>query len=157
MIIFHTLKYKNFLSCGNSWTEVQLDKSKTTLVVGTNGAGKSTMLDALTFALYGKPFRKINKPQLVNTINQGAMMVELDFSIGRNKYMIRRGMKPNIFEIWKNGTMINQEASIRDYQEYFESNILKLNFKSFGQIVCVGEFHVRAVHAAYHGVQTRSY
>lgn len=138
MIHFKYVKYKNILSTGNSWTEIKLDKNKSTLIVGENGAGKSTMLDAICFALYGKPFRKINKPQLMNSINQKNLEVEVQFDIGANKFLIKRGMKPNLFEIWKNGELINQDAASRDYQVYLEQNILKMNFKSFGQVVVLG-------------------
>lgn len=137
-IHFNYVKYKNILSTGNAWTEIQLDKNKSTLIIGENGAGKSTMLDAICFALYGKPFRKINKPQLLNSINQKALEVEVSFDISNNKYLIKRGMKPNIFEIWKNGELLNQDAAARDYQVYLEQNILKMNFKSFGQVVVLG-------------------
>jgi DNA repair exonuclease SbcCD ATPase subunit len=123
VIHFKYVKYKNILSTGNSWTEIQLDKNKSTLIVGENGAGKSTMLDAICFALYGKPFRKINKPQLMNSINQKNLEVEVRFDIGANKFLIKRGMKPNLFEIWKNGELINQDAASRDYQAYLEQNI----------------------------------
>lgn len=138
MIYFKKVRYKNILSTGNSWTEIQLDKNKSTLIVGENGAGKSTMLDAICFALYGKPFRKINKPQLLNSINQKNLEVEVEFDIGANKYMIKRGIKPNLFEIWKNGELINQDAASKDYQVYLEQNILKMNLKSFGQVVVLG-------------------
>lgn len=137
-IHFNYVKYKNILSTGNNWTEIQLDKNKSTLIIGENGAGKSTMLDAICFALYGKPFRKINKPQLINSINQKALEVEVSFDISTTKYIIKRGMKPNIFEIWKNGELLNQDAASRDYQVYLEQNILKMNFKSFGQVVVLG-------------------
>lgn len=138
MIHFESIKFKNILSTGDAWTEIQLDNHKSTLIVGENGAGKSTMLDAICFALYGKPFRKINKPQLINSINQKALVVELDFRVGSSRYTVKRGIKPAIFEIWKNGEMINQDAAARDYQAYLEQNILKLNFKSFGQVVVLG-------------------
>lgn len=138
MVQFKKIRYKNILSTGNVFNEIILDKSKTTLVSGSNGSGKSTMLDAIVFALYGKPFRKINKPQLMNTINQKELLVELEFSVSGNDFLVRRGMRPGIFEIWKNGEMINQDAASRDYQEYLEKNILKLNYKSFNQIVILG-------------------
>lgn len=138
MIIFKYVKYKNILSTGNAWSQIDLNANKSTLIVGENGAGKSTMLDAICFALYGKPFRKINKPQLINSINQKGMEVEVAFDIGANSYIVKRGMKPNIFEIWKNGELLNQDAASRDYQAYLEQNILKMNFKSFGQIVVLG-------------------
>ena len=138
MIYFKYLRWKNFLSTGNVFTELKLDKAKSTLVVGENGAGKSTMLDALSFALYGKPFRKINKPQLMNTINQKGLEVQVEFKIGKKDYMIIRGVKPNKFEIYENGNIVNQDAAARDYQEVLEKNILKLNHKSFSQIVVLG-------------------
>jgi len=138
MILFKTLRWKNILSTGNIFTEVDLNKSNTTLIVGENGAGKSTILDALTYALFGKPFRKITKPQLVNSITRKDMVVEIEFAIGRNEYIIRRGMKPNLFEVYQNGTMLNQSAEMRDYQEYLEKHILKLNLKSFCQVVVLG-------------------
>ena len=128
----------NFLSTGNQFTEIVLNRSDSTLVVGDNGAGKSTFIDALTFALYGKPFRNINKPQLMNAITGKNLLVELDFSIGRKKFMIRRGIKPAIFEIYQGTEMVNQDAGARDYQEYLEKNILKMNFKAYNQIVVLG-------------------
>lgn len=138
MIFFKTIRYKNFLSTGNLFTEIDLATHKQTLIVGANGAGKSTILDALMYVLYNKPYRNINKPQLINSINQKNLVVELEFFTGSDKYLIRRGMKPNVFEIEKNGKLINQSADARDYQEYLEKNILKLNFKSFSQIVVLG-------------------
>lgn len=138
MIIFKTLKWKNFLSTGNQFTELSLDTHQASLVVGDNGAGKSTFLDALSYALYGKPFRKINKPQLINTINRKDLKVEVAFQIGQHNYLVKRGMKPNLFEIWQNGQMINQDAAARDYQDFLEKQILKLNHKSFSQIVVLG-------------------
>lgn len=138
MILFKKLRYQNLLSTGNQFTELVFTKSKSTLVVGQNGAGKSTFIEALTFALYGKPFRNINKPQLLNSITQKNLLVELEFSIGKKEYMIRRGIKPNVFEIMVNGEMLNQNADAREYQEHLEKNILKLNFKSFSQIVVLG-------------------
>ena len=138
MIIFKKLRYKNFLSSGNNFTEIDLNSNKTTLVVGTNGAGKSTMLDALSFALFGKPHRNINKPQLVNSINAKQCLVEAEFNIGKAHFKIVRGIKPAVFEIWKNGTMINQSSHSKEYQKILEQNILKLNHKSFHQVVVLG-------------------
>ena len=138
MILFEKVRYKNILSTGNTFTEVFLNQSKSTLIVGDNGAGKSTMLDALTFALYGKPFRKINKYQLLNSVNNKELLVEAYFSISGNSYVIKRGIKPGIFEVWKNGELLNQDAAARDYQTYLEDTILKLNYKSFGQVVVLG-------------------
>lgn len=138
MIHFKKLRYKNILSTGNAWTELQLDSHDTTLIVGENGAGKSTMLDALSFVLYGKPFRKINKPQLLNSINQKDLVVEVEFAVGDKNYLVKRGIKPSIFEIWSNDKLLNQDAAARDYQAFLEDNILKLNYKSFGQVVVLG-------------------
>jgi DNA repair exonuclease SbcCD ATPase subunit len=138
MIIFKTLRYKNFLSSGNTFTEIQLNNSKTTLVVGQNGAGKSTMLDALSFGLFGKAHRNINKMQLINSINNKGCLVEVEFAIGGNQFKVCRGIKPGIFEIWKNGTMINQSSHAKEYQKILEQNILKLNHKSFHQVVVLG-------------------
>ena len=137
-ILFKEIRYKNILSTGNSFTNIKLNEAANTLVSGTNGAGKSTLLDAIVFSLYGKPFRKINKNQLINSINQKDLLCEIEFSIGPNEYLIRRGIRPNILEIWQNGNMINQDAAARDYQAYLESSILKLNYKSFTQIVVLG-------------------
>jgi DNA repair exonuclease SbcCD ATPase subunit len=138
MIIFKTLKWKNFLSTGDTWTELDLERHKSTLVVGDNGAGKSTFLDALSYGLYGKPFRRINKPQLINAINKKSLEVEVYFKVGKHSYVIKRGMKPSKFEIYQNGKMINQDAAARDYQDYLEKQILKLTHKSFSQIVVLG-------------------
>lgn len=138
MILFRKIKWKNLLSTGNHFTEIQFDKSPSTLIVGSNGAGKSTMLDALCFGLFGKPFRSVNKPLLLNSINGKDCLVEIEFDAGNKHYKIVRGIKPNVFEIWQDGEMINQDAAIRDYQEYLEKFILKLNFKSFTQIVILG-------------------
>ena len=138
MITFKTIRWKNLLSTGNAFTEIQLNKTKSTLIIGDNGAGKSTILDALTFVLFGKPFRSVNKHQLINSVNQGGTVVEVEFSIGSKEYIVKRGIKKNFFEIWQNGQMLNQDASIRDYQEYLEKTVLKLNYKSFTQIVVLG-------------------
>ena len=138
MIIFKSLRFKNFLSTGNNWTDINLNRSKSTLIVGQNGAGKSTMLDAIAFALFGKPHRNINKPQLVNTVNNKNCVVEVTFVIGKSQYKVVRGIKPNVFEIWKNGDMINQSSHSKEYQKILEQNILKLNHKSFHQIVVLG-------------------
>ncbi len=138
MIIFKSIKYKNFLSSGNYFTEIPLDKNKSTLVVGQNGAGKSTMLDAISFALFGKPHRRISKSQLVNSINQKQAMVEIEFTVGKAQFKIVRGIKPNAFEIWKDGNMINQSSHSLEYQKILEQNILKLNHKSFHQVVVLG-------------------
>lgn len=138
MIIFEKLKYKNFLSTGNSFTEIDLQASPTTLVVGQNGAGKSTMLDALSFGLFGKAHRKISKRQLINTINSKDALVEVQFTIGSKKYRIVRGIKPNVFEIYVNGVMLDQSSHAKEYQQILEKNILKLNHKSFHQIVVLG-------------------
>ncbi len=138
MIVFETLRWKNFLSTGDQWTEIQLNESPSTLIVGTNGAGKSTMLDALCFALFNKPFRKINRGQLVNSINEKSLKVEVIFSIGKDEYRVFRGVKPNLFEVYKNNKMVDQDAATKDTQKYLEQSILKLNFKSFTQVVILG-------------------
>ena len=138
MITFKRLKYKNFLSSGNVPIEIELNNSQTTLIIGTNGSGKSTLLDALCFVLFNKPFRIIKKEQMVNTINNADCIVEVEFDVGTNQYKIIRGIKPNLFEIYKNGTMINQDASTIDYQKYLETNIMKLNYRSFIQVVLLG-------------------
>ena len=138
MIIFKRISWQNFLSTGDQPTIVFLDRTPTTLIIGENGSGKSTILDALTFALFGKPFRNINKSQLVNAINERGLLTEIDFSIGKKNYTVRRGAKPNLFEIILNGKMLDQTANVRDYQDYLEKVILKLNYKSFTQIVLLG-------------------
>ncbi len=138
MILFKTIRYKNLLSSGNNFTEIFLNRNHSTLIVGENGAGKSSILDALCFSLYGKPFRKINKGMLVNSINGKNLVVELEFQIGKREYKIRRGIKPNIFEIYQDGEILNQNAESKEYQEHLEKNILKLNHKSFSQIVVLG-------------------
>jgi DNA repair exonuclease SbcCD ATPase subunit len=138
MIVFKSVSWKNFLSTGNSPNKVLLNKSTTTLIIGKNGEGKSTILDALCFSLFGKPFRSINKGQLVNSINGKNCVVELEFSIGSREYKIIRGIKPNIFEIWCDGIMLNQDAASRDYQKVLEQQVLKLNYKTFTQVVILG-------------------
>ena len=138
MIIFKKVRYKNFLSTGQQFIEINLNEAPTTLVVGNNGAGKSTMLDALCFGLFAKPFRAVKKDQLVNTINEKECVVEVEFQIGKKEYKIIRGIKPNLFEIWCNGDMLNQDAAVRDYQKHLEQHILKLNFRSFTQVVILG-------------------
>ena len=138
MLIFESISYKNFLSTGDTPTVIPLNKDSATLVVGSNGAGKSTMLDAISYALFGKPHRNINRPQLVNSINNKKLLVEVQFIIGPNKYRVVRGMKPNIFEIYHNDKLLNQESHSRDYQKILETNILKLNHKSFHQVVVLG-------------------
>tara|TARA_R110002167_G_scaffold96153_5_gene255126 strand:- start:4551 stop:6266 length:1716 start_codon:yes stop_codon:yes gene_type:complete len=138
MLTFRKLTWQNFLSTGNTESTVYLDRDPSTLIVGANGAGKSTMLDALSYALFGKPHRSINKPQLVNSINNKACLVSVEFEVGNIKYRIVRGMKPNIFEIYRNGKLLNQESHSRDYQKVLEQNILKLNHKSFHQVVVLG-------------------
>ena len=138
MIIFEKIRWKNFLSTGNHPTEIILNETDTTLVIGTNGAGKSTVLDALTFTLFGKPFRKINKGQLVNTTNEKDCKVEIEFSIGDIEWKVVRGIKPNIFEIHRNGSVMDQFANVNDQQKWLEQNVLKMNYKSFTQIVILG-------------------
>ena len=138
MILFKTIRWKNFLSTGNNFTEVDFQKSNTNLIMGSNGSGKSTILDALTFVLYNKPFRKINKPQLVNSVNEKDCLVEIEFSIGSREYKVIRGIKPNVFEIWIDGKVQNQDAAQSDQQKKLEEGILKLNYKSFTQTVILG-------------------
>jgi len=138
MIIFEKLRWKNFLSTGNTFTEIDLTSAKTNLIIGSNGAGKSTILDALTFSLFGKPFRKINKPMLVNSINEKDCLVEIEFKIGANRFHIKRGIKPAKFEIWQNNAMLDQSSTTVDYQKQLEQTILKMNYKSFTQIVVLG-------------------
>jgi len=138
MISFEKIRWKNFLSTGNQFTEINLTKNQTTLIVGTNGAGKSTVLDALTFTLFNKPFRKISKGQLVNTVNEKDCRAEVEFSIGSISWKVARGIKPNTFEIWKDGQLLDQSASVNDQQKWLELNVLKMNYKSFTQIVILG-------------------
>jgi DNA repair exonuclease SbcCD ATPase subunit len=138
MIVFKKIRWKNFLSTGNAWNEIELDAAKTNLIMGANGHGKSTILDALTFVLFGKAFRNINKPALVNSVNGKDCVVEVEFGLNSKEYKIIRGIKPNIFEIWVDGTMINQDSASRDYQAYLEKYILKMNYKACTQIVILG-------------------
>ena len=138
MINFKKIRYKNFLSTGNHFTEIDFQQHHTNLIIGTNGAGKSTMLDALTFGLFNKPFRKINKPQLVNTTNERECVVEIEFSVNNKEYLVRRGIKPNVFDIEVNGVPLHKEADDRSNQRILEENILKVNYKSFTQIVILG-------------------
>ena len=138
MIKLKTVRFKNFLATGNRFLEVELDKEPMMLIVGKNGAGKSTLIDAITFSLFGKPFKKINKGQLLNTVNEKELLTEIEFSVGKAEWKVRRGIKPAIFEIYHNGKIINQDARSTDYQKYLEESILKLNFKTFTQIVVLG-------------------
>ena len=138
MIVFEEIRWKNFLSTGNSFTEIKIDDAPSHLILGSNGAGKSTMLDALCFVLFNKPFRKIIRRQLINTINERECVVEIKFYIGSVKYKIIRGIKPNVFEIYRNGQLLDQDAASKDYQTYLEKSILKFNFKSFTQVVILG-------------------
>ena len=138
MIQFKIIRWKNLLASGNTFTQVKLNTDSSTLIIGENGSGKSTILDALTFGLFGRPFRSINKNQLVNSINQGGTEVEIEFSIGSKEYVIKRGISKNFFTIYQDGKLLNQDASVRDYQEFLEKTILKLNYKSFTQIVILG-------------------
>ncbi|AIX17561.1 gpre46 combination endonuclease [Synechococcus phage ACG-2014b] len=138
MITFETIRWKNFLSTGDQWTEIDFCESSSTLIIGSNGAGKSTMLDALCFALFGKAFRKINKPQLVNSINEKDAKVEVTFTIGKDSYRVFRAIKPNAFELYKNNKLVDQDAATKDTQKYLEQSVLKLNYKSFTQVVILG-------------------
>jgi DNA repair exonuclease SbcCD ATPase subunit len=138
MILFEKIRWKNFLSTGNQYTEIGFTQHPTNLIIGTNGAGKSTLLDALTFSLFGKPFRKINKPQLVNSVNEKDCIVEVEFSIGNTDWKVVRGIKPNVFEVHRDGTVLDQSAAALDQQKWFEQNVIKMNYKSFTQIVILG-------------------
>ena len=138
MIVFKKLRYKNFLSTGDKFTEIDLNASPNTLIVGQNGSGKSTMLDALSFALFGKPHRNINKIQLINSVNNKGLRVEIEFEIGKKEYKVVRGYKPVKFEIYVDGTMINQNSHNKEYQKVLEQNILKFNHKTFHQVVVLG-------------------
>ena len=138
MILFEKIRWKNFLSTGNQYIDIKFTDHSTNLIIGTNGAGKSTVLDALTFSLFGKPFRKINKPQLSNSTNDKDCKVEVEFSIGPTEWKVVRGIKPNIFEIWRDGNVMNQFSHANDQQKWLEQNVLKMNYKSFTQIVILG-------------------
>ena len=138
MIIFKKARWKNFLSTGNTFTEIELDRNNTSLIIGENGAGKSTILDAMCFGLFGKAFRGISKPLLVNSVNGSGTLVEIEFNIGSKDFLVRRGIKPNVFEIYVDGKMYNQDANVRDYQKHLEQQILKLNYRSFTQVVILG-------------------
>ena len=138
MILFEKIRWKNFLSTGNQFTEVNFTLNATNLIIGTNGAGKSTVLDALTFSLFGKPFRKINKPQLINTVNEKDCRVEVEFSVGKIEWKVVRGIKPAIFEIYRNGALLDQSSAALDQQKWLEQTVLKMNYKSFTQIVILG-------------------
>ena len=138
MIVFKKLKYKNFLSSGNSYTEYDLNSTNNTLIIGKNGSGKSTLLDALTFALFGKAYRNINKPSLVNSVNQKDCVVELEFDIGSKSYLVRRGLKPAVFDIVVDDIDVDKMASAKDFQNNFESSIIKMNYKSFCSVVILG-------------------
>ena len=138
MIVFETIRWKNFLSTGQQFTEVNLSESPSTLVVGNNGAGNSTILDALCFVLFNKPFRKITKPQLMNSVNERELLVEVQFKIGTISYKIVRGIKQTVFEIYRNNELVDQNAANKDYQKYLEQSVLKLNYKCFTQVVILG-------------------
>jgi DNA repair exonuclease SbcCD ATPase subunit len=138
VIIFENISWRNFLSTGQQPTTINFNKNKTTLIIGSNGAGKSTLLDALCFSLYNKPFRKINRPQLINSINDRDVFVEVNFTIGKTKWKIERGIKPNIFKIYRDGKELDQKASAIDQQKWLEQNVLKMDFRSFTQVVILG-------------------
>ena len=138
MILFEKIRWKNFLSTGNQYTEIDFTKNNTTLIIGNNGAGKSTVLDALTFSLFGKSFRKINKPQLINSVNDKDCRVEVEFTIGNTNWKVIRGIKPAVFEIWRDDNLLDQSAAALDQQKWLEQNVLKMNYKSFTQIVILG-------------------
>ena len=138
MLIFQKLRYKNFLSSGDTFTEIDFLSNSTNLIIGSNGAGKSTILDALTFVLFNKPFRKINKPQLINSVNEKNCLVEIEFSSNGRQYLVRRGIKPNVFDIQVDGKLLDKRGDDRDNQQTLEENILKVNYKSFTQIVILG-------------------
>jgi DNA repair exonuclease SbcCD ATPase subunit len=138
MINFEKIRWKNLLSSGNNFTEIELNSHQTTLILGENGAGKSTLLDALCFGLYGRGFRNLKKELLINSVNEKALVVEVEFSVGKKEYKIIRGAKPNIFQIYLDGNMLNQNATVKDYQEQLEKHILKMNYRSFTQVAILG-------------------
>jgi DNA repair exonuclease SbcCD ATPase subunit len=138
MILFKTIKWRNFLSTGQQFTELDFTKNSTNLIIGSNGAGKSTVLDALCFSLFGKPFRKINKPQLINSVNDKDCRVEVEFSVGKVDWKVIRGIKPAVFEIWRDDKLLDQASAALDQQKWLEQNVLKMNYKSFTQIVILG-------------------
>ena len=138
MIVFEKIRWKNLLSTGQQFTEVDLNGTTSSLIIGNNGAGKSTILDALCFGLFNKPFRKISKSQLINSVNERELVVEVETQIGSISYKIVRGMKPSVFEIYRNGKLVDQDAAAKDYQKYLEQSVLKLNYKSFTQVVILG-------------------
>ena len=142
MIVFEKIRWKNFLSPGNVFSEIDLETARTNLIVGSNGAGKSTILDALTFSLFARPFRKISKSMLINSINEKDCVVEIEFTIGKNEYKVVRAMKPNKFEIYCNGVLWDKESSVNEQQKNFENSVLKMNYKSFTQIVAVSYTHL---------------
>ena len=146
MILFEKVRWKNFLSTGNQYSEIDFQGSPTTLIVGANGSGKSTVLDALTFGLFAKPFRKINRSQLINTVNEKDLCVEVEFKIGTISWKVIRGVKPNIFEIWRNDKLLDQAASVNDQQKWLEQNVVKMNYKSFTQIVILGSSNLSFLH-----------
>ena len=147
MILFEKVRWKNFLSTGNQYSEINFQGKSTTLIVGSNGSGKSTVLDALTFSLFNKPFRKISKGQLVNSTNEKDCRVELEFSVGTIRWKVIRGIKPNIFEIWRDDNLLDQASSVNDQQKWLEQNVLKMNYKSFTQIVILGLIPLFTFHA----------
>ena len=138
MILFEKIRWKNFLSTGNQYSELIFNKNTTTLILGANGSGKSTVLDALTFSLFGKPFRRINKPQLINSTNEKDCRVEVEFSLNGTDWKVSRGIKPGVFEIYRNGTVLDQFSHAGDQQKWLEQNVIKMNYKSFTQIVILG-------------------
>ena len=138
MILFHNVSWRNFLSTGNTPSTVKLDSHSTTMIMGSNGAGKSTILDALCFSLYGKAFRKINKPQLVNSVNEKGCLVTIEFSVNETQWKVERGIKPNVFKIYRDGKELDQKANVADQQKWLEQTVLKMNYKSFTQIVILG-------------------